>query len=119
MVLKVGETNLKAMAMLDGGHTGRFGHPEPTPVRLDPKKGKAILVSGHDLEASALGAGRAGAGRGAPLRGCGLHGSDAPCRRRPRAPAALPTLPTTPSPALPARTPTGPAPAAGADGGHG
>lgn len=50
MVLKCGEANLWAMALLDGAHTGRFGHPVPTPVRITPVKGKAILVSGHDLQ---------------------------------------------------------------------
>lgn len=34
MVLKVGEANLEAMALLDGGHTSKFGHPSPSPVRL-------------------------------------------------------------------------------------
>lgn len=29
---------------------GSFGHPEPSPVRLTPVKGKAILVSGHDMQ---------------------------------------------------------------------
>jgi hydroxylamine reductase len=50
LALKTGEINLRAMELLDAGHTGRFGHPEPTAVALGPKKGKAILVSGHDLE---------------------------------------------------------------------
>lgn len=50
MILKTGEVNLEAMALLDGGHVAKFGHPEPSPVRLSPKKGKAILVSGHDME---------------------------------------------------------------------
>lgn len=50
MALKVGEVNIKAMELLDKGNTGRFGHPVPTPVRVTPVKGKAILVSGHDLE---------------------------------------------------------------------
>ena len=49
MALKVGEVNLKVMGMLDQGNTGTYGHPEPTVVRVTPKKGKAILVSGHDL----------------------------------------------------------------------
>ncbi|MCE5186551.1 MAG: hydroxylamine reductase [Planctomycetaceae bacterium] len=49
MALKVGEVNLKVMGMLDQGNTGTYGHPEPTVVRITPKKGKAILVSGHDL----------------------------------------------------------------------
>jgi hydroxylamine reductase len=49
MVLKCGEVNLKAMEILDAGNTGTYGHPEPTLVRVEPVKGKAILVSGHDL----------------------------------------------------------------------
>ena len=50
LVLKCGEINLKAMELLDAGNTGAFGHPEPTSVSLGTKKGKAILVSGHDLK---------------------------------------------------------------------
>jgi hydroxylamine reductase len=49
LCLKAGEVNLKAMELLDHAHTGRYGHPEPTAVRVTPRKGKAILVSGHDL----------------------------------------------------------------------
>jgi hydroxylamine reductase len=48
--LKCGEINLKAMELLDAGNTGAYGHPEPTAVSLGAKKGKAILVSGHDLK---------------------------------------------------------------------
>jgi len=48
--LKAGELNLKAMALLDEANTGTYGHPQPTPVRITPVKGKAILVSGHDLK---------------------------------------------------------------------
>ncbi|MEO0080909.1 MAG: hydroxylamine reductase [candidate division WOR-3 bacterium] len=47
--LKAGEVNLKAMELLDAANTGTYGHPEPTKVRITPRKGKAILVSGHDL----------------------------------------------------------------------
>jgi len=50
LVLKVGEMNLRAMELLDAGNTGRYGHPVPTRVPLGVKKGKAILVSGHDLK---------------------------------------------------------------------
>ncbi len=50
MVLKVGEINLRAMELLDAANTGTYGHPEPTQVRITPVKGKAILVSGHDLK---------------------------------------------------------------------
>ena len=42
------------------GHTSKFGHPEPTQVRITPKKGKAVLISGHDLQVR-LGAGWVGA----------------------------------------------------------
>lgn len=49
MVLKAGETNLRAMELLDAANTGRYGHPVPTVVPLGHKKGKAIVVSGHDL----------------------------------------------------------------------
>ncbi|MGA2229223.1 MAG: hydroxylamine reductase [Syntrophobacteraceae bacterium] len=49
LVLKCGEINLRAMELLDAGNTGGYGHPVPTPVPLGHKKGKAILISGHDL----------------------------------------------------------------------
>jgi hydroxylamine reductase len=48
--LKVGELNLRVMELLDTAHTTTFGHPVPTAVRITPVKGKAILVSGHDLK---------------------------------------------------------------------
>jgi len=48
--LKCGEAALKAMELLDAGNTGTYGHPVPTKVPLGHKKGKAILVSGHDLK---------------------------------------------------------------------
>lgn len=48
--LKTGELNLKVMELLDEANTGVYGHPEPTKVRTTPIKGKAILVSGHDLK---------------------------------------------------------------------
>jgi hydroxylamine reductase len=50
LVLKCGEINLKTMELLDAAHTGTYGHPVPTKVSLGAKKGKAILVSGHDLK---------------------------------------------------------------------
>jgi hydroxylamine reductase len=50
LVLKCGEINLRTMELLDAGNTGTFGHPVPTTVPLGAKKGKAILVSGHDLK---------------------------------------------------------------------
>jgi len=47
--MELGRVNLRCMEILDKGHTGRFGHPEPTPVALGVRRGPAILVSGHDL----------------------------------------------------------------------
>ncbi len=49
LVLECGEKNLRAMELLSLGNTGAYGNPVPTKVPLGVKKGKAILVSGHDL----------------------------------------------------------------------
>jgi len=49
LVFKCGEINIRAMELLDAGNTEHYGHPVPTKVPLGHKKGKAILVSGHDL----------------------------------------------------------------------
>lgn len=49
LVLECGEKNIRAMELLNIGNTKSYGHPVPTPVSLGAKKGKAILVSGHDL----------------------------------------------------------------------
>jgi hydroxylamine reductase len=51
------------MQALDAANTGIFGTPEPTLVRINPVKGKAILVSGHDLK-DLLGLLQATAGKG-------------------------------------------------------
>ncbi len=48
--LKTGELNYKVMELLDGANTGGYGHPVPTKVRITPVKGKAILITGHDLK---------------------------------------------------------------------
>jgi hydroxylamine reductase len=48
--LKVGEINLRAMQLLDEANTGAYSNPVPTPVRITPVKGKAIVISGHDLK---------------------------------------------------------------------
>ena len=48
--MRCGEINLKIMELLDRAHTSAYGNPVPTPVRVEPLKGKAILVSGHDLK---------------------------------------------------------------------
>ncbi|MFO7675514.1 MAG: hydroxylamine reductase [bacterium] len=47
--LNTGKLNLKATELLDKANTTSYGHPVPTRVRVTPIKGKAILVSGHDL----------------------------------------------------------------------
>ena len=50
MALKCGGAAVNAMALLDAGNTGVYGDPIPTKVPLGHRKGKAILVSGHDLK---------------------------------------------------------------------
>ncbi|EGA66588.1 hydroxylamine reductase [Vibrio brasiliensis] len=47
--MQIGLMNYKVMEMLDAGETATFGHPTPTAVNVKTVKGKAILVSGHDL----------------------------------------------------------------------
>jgi len=49
MCLQVGSVNYRAMELLDQANTG-YGHPVPTSVRIHPRQGKAIVVSGHDLK---------------------------------------------------------------------
>ncbi|MBN2468491.1 MAG: hydroxylamine reductase [Deltaproteobacteria bacterium] len=50
LVLTCGKINLRTMELLDAANTGTYGHPVPTKVPLGFKKGKAVLVSGHDLK---------------------------------------------------------------------
>ena len=50
LVMEAGKMNLRAMELLDQANTGTYGDPTPTKVPLGHKKGKAILVSGHDLK---------------------------------------------------------------------
>jgi len=50
MCMRCGEVNLKVMELLDTANTGSYGQPVPTQVCITPVKGKAILVSGHDLK---------------------------------------------------------------------
>ncbi|MBO8154062.1 hydroxylamine reductase [Thermovirga sp.] len=47
--LDAGKWNIRVMELLDRANTGGYGDPVPTKVRITPVKGKAILVSGHDL----------------------------------------------------------------------
>lgn len=49
IVLECGKANLKAMELLDRANTSHFGNPEPSKFSLGHKKGKAILISGHDF----------------------------------------------------------------------
>lgn len=48
--MRAGEHNFKTMQLLDAANTGAYGHPVPTAVCITPLKGKAIVVSGHDLK---------------------------------------------------------------------
>jgi hydroxylamine reductase len=52
--METGKLNLKVMELLDKANTTTYGHPVPTQVRITPVKGRAILVSGHDLRDLAL-----------------------------------------------------------------
>lgn len=54
VVLKVGEVNLKCMALLDKANTAAYGTPAPTAVTLTVEKGPFIVVTGHDLQDLAL-----------------------------------------------------------------
>ena len=49
LILECGEKNLSAMALLSNGNSEAYRDPVPTKVPLGAKKGKAILVSGHDF----------------------------------------------------------------------
>ena len=49
-VLKVGEINLRCMALLDKANTETYGTPEPAVVTLAVEKGPFIVVTGHDLK---------------------------------------------------------------------
>lgn len=49
LTLKTGEYGVKAMALLDGANTSKFGNPEITKVNIGVRNNPAILISGHDL----------------------------------------------------------------------
>ncbi len=49
LTLRTGEYGVKAMALLDGANTSRFGKPEITHVAIGVRNNPAILISGHDL----------------------------------------------------------------------
>ncbi len=50
LALECGGANFKTMEVLDQANTSTYGNPVPTPVNINAVKGKAILVSGHDLK---------------------------------------------------------------------
>ena len=50
VVLKVGEINLKCMALLDQANTESYGNPVPAKVSMRVEKGPFIVVTGHDLK---------------------------------------------------------------------
>ena len=50
LVMKTGQTGVKAMALLDKANTQTYGHPEISKVNLGVRDNPAILISGHDLK---------------------------------------------------------------------
>ncbi len=49
-LMKIGSAGVKVMSHLSNTHTNKFGIPTPVVVPQNKVEGKAILVSGHDLE---------------------------------------------------------------------
>lgn len=49
LVMQCGAINLLTMKLLDTAHRKHYGTPTPNQVPLGAKRGKAILISGHDL----------------------------------------------------------------------
>ncbi|MGM0519465.1 MAG: hydroxylamine reductase [Campylobacterota bacterium] len=49
-LMKVGKAGVSVMSHLSQAHTNKFGIPTPVVVSQNRVEGKAILVSGHDLE---------------------------------------------------------------------
>lgn len=49
MAMKVGKSALRVMELLDEAHTNHFGVPEPVQITQNRVKGKAIVVTGHNL----------------------------------------------------------------------
>lgn len=50
LVLKTGEFGVKAMALLDGANTSKYGNPEISKVNLGVGTNPGILITGHDLK---------------------------------------------------------------------
>ncbi|WP_242254759.1 hydroxylamine reductase [Bacillus cereus group sp. BfR-BA-01379] len=49
MAMKVGQSALRVMELLDEAHTNHFGVPEPVQITQNHVEGKAIVVTGHNL----------------------------------------------------------------------
>ncbi len=49
-LMKIGDAGVKAMDLLSEAHTSKFGIPTPVSVTQNKAEGKAILVSGHNLD---------------------------------------------------------------------
>jgi hydroxylamine reductase len=49
-LMKVGKAGVEVMDLLADAHTGKFGIPKPVTVSQNQAEGKAILVSGHNLD---------------------------------------------------------------------
>lgn len=49
-LMKVGSAGVEVMDKLSNAHTGKFGIPTPVTVPQNQVEGKAILVSGHNLD---------------------------------------------------------------------
>ncbi len=49
-LMKVGSAGVEVMDKLSNAHTGKFGIPTPVVIPQNKVEGKAILVSGHNLE---------------------------------------------------------------------
>ncbi|MGM0534423.1 MAG: hydroxylamine reductase, partial [Campylobacterota bacterium] len=49
-LMKVGSAGIEVMDKLSNAHTGHFGVPTPVQVSQNKVEGKAILVSGHNLD---------------------------------------------------------------------
>jgi len=49
LVLEAGGTAVKAMKLLDGANTSKYGNPEITKVSIGVRNKPGILISGHDL----------------------------------------------------------------------
>jgi len=49
-LMKIGSAGVEVMDKLSNAHTGKFGIPTPVKVSQNVVEGKAILVSGHNLD---------------------------------------------------------------------